>query len=242
MDLKILRDLPTLTRYLLLINIALFVLSYLVPDLNQSLALHYFESPLFQPHQVITHFFMHSGITHILFNMYALVIFGGVLEKQLGTQRFGILYFFSAVGAFMLHMGIIGLELKDVPLDVISQLQTEGADLIARNYNYTDQYLGSLNAKFNGAVVGASGAIMGLLLGFAMIFPNAELQLIFIPIPLKAKYFMPIYMVLELVLGVSDFQWDNVAHFAHLGGAIVGALFLFVWIRKGVVQVHRHLY
>lgn len=242
MDLKALRDLPTLTRYLLLINIALFVLSYLLPDLQQTLALHYFESTFFQPHQIITHFFMHSGFTHILFNMYALVIFGSVLERQLGTQRFGILYFFAAVGAFMLHMGIIWFELRDVPLDVLNQLQTEGAAAVAKGMNFKDEYLGGLNAKYNGAVVGASGAIMGLLLGFAMIFPNAELQLIFIPIPLKAKYFMPIYMILELVLGVGDFQWDNVAHFAHLGGAIVGAVFLYVWIKKGVVQVHRHLY
>lgn len=239
MDLKTLRELPILTKCLLLTNVVMFVLSFLFPALKQDLALHYFESSLFKPYQVITHFFMHAGIFHIMFNMYALVIFGGVLEKHLGRKRFSLLYFFSAVGAFMLHMSIISLELSNLSPDVLSAIQTQGAEILANGQNYTNENLGALNLKFHGSILGASGAIMGLLLGFAMMFPNVGLQLIFLPLPLKAKYFMPIYMGLELALGVGDFEWDNIGHFAHLGGAMVGGIFMFFWIKKGVVKSYK---
>lgn len=226
------KDLPEATKILLLINVAMFMLTGLLPELRQTLALHYFESPLFMPYQTVSHIFMHGSLTHLLFNMYALVMFGSILEKQLGTQRFCVLYFFSAIGAFLLHMGIIWFQLSDVPVDILNQIQTQGAEIIANGQNYVDEYLGSLNAKYNGAMVGASGAIMGLLISFAILFPNAELQLIFVPIPIKAKYFMPIYMLIELFLGVSNFQWDNIAHFAHLGGAIFGGLLMFYWLQR----------
>jgi membrane associated rhomboid family serine protease len=232
MNLEFLKNLPRVTLILLVINIVMFGLSSFAPYLTDTLALHYFESPLFKPHQLLTHIFMHGGLTHLLFNMYALVMFGGVLERQLGAQKFTILYFFSAIGAFVLHMGINYIQLMNVPVDIIQQLQTEGADVIANGQNYVDDYLGGLNAKYNGAMVGASGAIMGLLISFAIIYPNAELQMIFIPVPIKAKFFMPIYMVIELVLGVGNFQWDNIAHFAHLGGAIFGGILMFIWVRK----------
>lgn len=232
------KDLPLATKILLLINIALFILTGLLPELGQILALHYFESPLFAPYQTVSHIFMHGSLTHILFNMYALVMFGSILEKGLGVQKFCSLYFFSAIGAFLLHMGIIWLQLSDVPTDILTQIQTHGAEIIANGQNYTDEYLGSMNAKYNGAMVGASGAIMGLLISFAILFPNAELQLIFIPIPVKAKYFIPIYMLIELFLGVSNFQWDNIAHFAHLGGAIFGGLLMFFWIQKGEIKLN----
>ena len=236
---NILQSLPKATKTLLLINVVMFALTWLMPNIKETLALHYFGSPLFMPHQMLTHIFMHANLTHIMFNMYALVMFGGVLEKQLGTQKFCILYFFSAIGAFMLHLGIVHFQLMDVPMDVLNTLQTQGAEIIASGKNYTDPYLGGLNAQFNGAMVGASGAIMGLLIAFAIYFPNTELQLLFIPFPIKAKYFMPIYMLIELFLGVSNFQWDNIAHFAHLGGAIFGGLLMFYWLKKGELKLRR---
>lgn len=229
---NMLRNLPKVTKVLLLINIAMFILAALLPDLTQTLALHYFGSSLFMPHQTVSHIFMHSGLTHLAFNMYALVMFGSLLERQLGVKKFSILYFFSAIGAFLLHMGIIWYQMSDVPEDILAQLQGEGAEIIANGQNYIDAYLGNMNIKYNGAMVGASGAIMGLLISFAILYPNAELQLIFIPYPIKAKFFMPIYMFLELFLGVQNFQWDNVAHFAHLGGAIFGGLLMFYWIKR----------
>jgi len=237
-----LQYLPVVTKILLGLNIAVFILASIFPVLNQILALHYFESPLFVIHQTVSHIFMHSGIAHLLFNMYALVMFGSVIEKQLGTQKFCLLYFFSAIGAFFLHMGIIWWQLADVPVEVLSIIQTQGAEIIVNGQNYIDEFLGSTNIKYNGALVGASGAIMGLLVSFGILYPNTKLQLIFLPIPVKAKYFMPIIMLIELLLGVGDFQWDNIAHFAHLGGAITGALLLAFWIKKRDVVISRNQY
>jgi membrane associated rhomboid family serine protease len=223
------RNLPGVTKNLLLINVVMFVLAMAFPNVNGMLSLHYFESPLFEPYQIVTHFFMHASLGHIFFNMFALVMFGAQLEKIWGPQRFLFFYLFSAIGAFLLHMGVVWYELSDVPIDVIEFLKTEGAEVISGGQNYVDSYIGGLNAKFNGSMVGASGAIMGLLAAFAFIFPNTELMLIFLPIPIKAKYFVPFYMLVELFLGVNNFQWDNIAHFAHLGGALFGIILVLIW-------------
>lgn len=223
------RNLPGVTKNLLLLNVVMFVLSVAFPDVGNMLALHYFESPLFEPYQIVSHFFMHAGIGHIFFNMFALVMFGAQLEKIWGPQRFLFFYLFSAVGAFLLHMGVIWYELRDVSVNDLETLKTVGAEAILGGQNFIDPYLGGLNAKFNGAMVGASGAIMGLLAAFAFIFPNTELMLIFLPVPVKAKYFVPFYMLVELFLGVGNFQWDNVAHFAHLGGALFGIILVLIW-------------
>lgn len=223
------RNLPGVTKNLLLINVVMFVLSWAFPNVGGMLALHYFESPLFEPYQIVTHFFMHAGIGHIFFNMFALVMFGAQLEKVWGAQRFLFFYLFSAVGAFLLHMGVVWYELSDVPANVIELVKTQGAEIMSSGQNYVDPYYGGVNAKFNGAMLGASGAIMGLLAAFAFLFPNTELMLIFLPIPIKAKYFMPIYMLIELFLGVRAFEWDNIAHFAHLGGALFGIILVLIW-------------
>ncbi len=234
-----LNTLPKATKILLFINIGMFGLAYLMPQLNQLLALHYYESPLFMPHQLLSHLFMHGGLAHLAFNMYALVMFGSVIERTLGTKRFLLLYFFSAIGAFLLHMGIVSFELADVAADIIKTVSTDGAEAIANGKNYTDPYLGGINAKFNGAMVGASGAIMGLFAAFAFLYPNLQLQIIFIPYPIKAKYFMPIYMGIELFLGVTNFEWDNIAHFAHIGGAIFGLILMLIW-KNDLEQKHLH--
>lgn len=218
------KSLPKITKTLLIINIAFFVLALIVPKLNQLFALYYFESPLFNSFQILTHIFMHGGLTHLLFNMYALAIFGSSIEKKLESNQYLFLYFFSALGALLLHMAVIWFQLSDVPADIIAKMQTEGAELLAGGRNYSDLYLGGINSKINGAIVGASGAIMGVLAAFAYLFPNAELSLIFFPVPIKAKYFVPVYMAIELFLGVNNFQWDNIAHFAHIGGAIFGLI------------------
>lgn len=226
------KDLPTATKILLAINIGMFLIAAQFPNLNQLLALHYYESAFFMPHQLVSHIFMHGGLAHLAFNMYALVMFGSTIEKQIGVKRFLILYFFSAIGAFLLHMGVVSFELSNVAADVIKTVSTEGAEAIAKGQNYVDDYLGGVNAKFNGAMVGASGAIMGLFAAFAFLFPNIKLQLMFIPYPLKAKYFMLISMGIELFLGVKEFEWDNIAHFAHIGGAIFGLILMFLWKKE----------
>lgn len=223
-----LKELPKMTRMLLLLNIALFVLSWVYPSITEHLALHYFESSLFEPYQLLCHVFMHASLMHILFNMYALVTFGSVIEEQLGAPKFLVLYFLSAIGAFVLHMAITWYQLLDLPADVLQMLKTQGAEAMAIQKNFSDPYLGRLNVQFNGAMVGASGAIMGLFMSFVLLFPNSKLQIIFLPFSFKAKYFMPVYMLVELTLGISNFEWDNVAHFAHLGGALFGGLFLLI--------------
>jgi membrane associated rhomboid family serine protease len=225
------KSLPKITKTLLIINIAFFVLAFIVPRLNQLLALYYFESPFFNSFQILTHVFMHGGLTHLLFNMYALAVFGSTIEKKLKSNHYLFLYFISALGALLLHMAVIRFQLSDVPSDVIAKMQTEGAELLAGGRNYSDLYLGGINIKINGAIVGASGAIMGVLAAFAYLFPNTELSLIFFPVPIKAKYFVPVYMVIELILGVSNFQWDNIAHFAHIGGAIFGLLTIQIFFK-----------
>lgn len=223
------RNLPDVTKNLLLINVVMFVLSMAFPNVNGVLSLHYFESPLFEPYQIVTHFFMHASLGHIFFNMFALVMFGAQLEKVWGPKRFLFFYLFSAVGAFLLHMGVVWYQLSDVSVSDIELVRTQGAEAILEGKNFIDPYLGNLNIKFNGAMVGASGAIMGLLAAFAFLFPNTELMLIFLPVPIKAKYFMPIYMFIELFLGVRAFEWDNIAHFAHLGGALFGLILVLIW-------------
>lgn len=128
-------------------------------------------------------------------------------------------------------MVVIRFQLSDIPTDIITTMQTEGADLLASGRNYSDVYLGGINAKLNGAIAGASGAIMGVLAAYAYLYPNTKLGLIFIPVPIKAKYFVPVYMVIELFLGVKSFQWDNIAHFAHLGGGVFGLITILMFFK-----------
>ena len=234
-------NLPIVTKLLLIVNIILFGVKMLLPslDLDRLLALHYFENDLFQPHQLITHIFMHANLPHIFFNMYSLAIFGSALETKLGMKKYIILYFISAIGAFSLQTFITWHDFSAVSSDTLNLLKTEGTQIISEGKNYVDSYLANLNIQFNSPMEGASGAIMGILIGFAILYPNAKLQIFFIPISIKAKYFLPVYMIIELVLGVSNFEWDNIAHFAHLGGAIMGGLLLLFWIKTNQFNQER---
>lgn len=232
--------LTDVVKNLLIINILMFVGSNVLTsaeifDANRMLALYYPNSPLFQPYQIVTHFFMHGGFAHILFNMFALVMFGAPLEALWGAKKFLFFYFFSALGAVALSFGIHHFEyanfLSQLSAEQINTFETEGLDALMKGYNFVDAEMAALNVKYHSLIpmVGASGAIFGLLLAFGMKFPNVELMLIFLPIPIKARYFIPILMVFELTLGVANFSWDNIAHFAHLGGALFGFLLILYW-------------
>src|SRR5210317_650611 len=140
MNANFFKSLPKITKTILIINIVFFVLALLAPKLNQLLALYYFESPFFKPFQILTHVFMHGGLTHLLFNMYALVVFGSAVEKKLESNQYLFLYFFSALGAFLLHMAAVWFQLSDVPADIIAKIQTEGVELLANGRNYSDMY------------------------------------------------------------------------------------------------------
>ena len=175
-------------------------------------SLFYFKSPFFKPFQLVTHMFMHGGFAHILFNMYALFIFGSVLERVWGSQKFLFYYFVTGIGAALIHLGVMALQLRGYIADL------NAGDLLAR---------AQIQDILVTPTVGASGAIFGLLLAYGMLFPNNIMQLIFPPIALKAKWFVVAYGVIELMLGMSG--RGDIAHFAHLGGMIFGFFLILYW-------------
>jgi len=209
----------------------------LFPDYREMLALHNIGSDYFMPHQLITHIFMHGSFAHLLFNMFALAMFGSTLEKVWGGKKFLIVYFVSAAGALVLQL-LFNYYNYSSALAGYSAVEIEQILTIAAEGRYFPDTQGHLISAVNTVIyndvgmVGASGAIMGLLAAFAYLFPNTELMLIFLPIPVKAKYFIPFYMLVELFLGVNRFEWDNIAHFAHLGGAIAGFILVLIWNKK----------
>lgn len=231
---NLLRNIPEVTKNLLFINVLMYVGIQIFPQFSEMLSLHNIGSPLFKPHQLVTHIFMHGSLTHILFNMFALVMFGAQLEKVWGGKKFLIVYFVSALGALALQLGFnyynyysLVKDMDPATLDYFAQQ----AELIEYGREYPVALIEYFQYNYVG-MVGASGAIMGLLAAFAYLFPNTELMLIFLPIPIKAKYFIPFYMFVELFLGVNRFEWDNIAHFAHLGGAIAGFILVYFWNKK----------
>lgn len=223
------RNMPDVVKNLLIINLLMFlatmVFSSGTEDLRITLGLHYFDSPDFEPYQMVSHMFMHGNFTHLFFNMFALIMFGGQLERVWGPKRFLLFYFVTGLGAVALHLGVQAYELYDMFGSVSPK--SDALDLS----DYSAEQIRRAQEIYFIPTVGASGAIYGLLLGFAMLFPNTELMLIFLPIPIKAKYFVPFLMLGELYLGVNNFEWDNIAHFAHLGGALFGFILVMIWKR-----------
>jgi len=229
-------QLPDVIKNLLIINGLLFFAtisldSYGV-DLVKWLGLHQFQSPDFMPHQLVTHFFMHANFTHLLFNMFALWMFGKILENVWGGKRFLIYYMITALGAAALHLGVSQYEIislqNQLNTNDLTTLLENGRSILASNQNYSHPIMGKLNQLINTPTVGASGAVFGILLAFGMLFPNTLLYLYF-AIPVKAKYFVIVYGLLELYAGLSNNPADNVAHFAHLGGMLFGFILLKYW-------------
>jgi len=229
-------NLTPAVKNIIIINVLIYLACFVVPGLNDALTGYYFASPNFRPWQIVTHMFMHSqyDFTHIFFNMYALYLFGTALENYWGTKRFVIYYMTCGVGAFFLHMGVSYFEIQKM-IQVLSdreiyQVMVTGLE---EGKSYKVQMV-ELYSAINTGVVGASGAVFGVLLGFGMLFPNTELMLLFPPIPLKAKYFVMIYGAIEFFLAMRQTTGDNVAHYAHLGGMLFGYLLLKYWQKKGV--------
>ena len=211
---SILASLPPVVKNLLIINILMYAITALTGNwMYENFALFYFKSPFFKPYQLVTHMFMHGGFTHIFFNMYTLFIFGGVLERVWGSQKFLFYYFVTGIGAALLHLGVMYLQLRGYLADA------QAGDLMAT---------ANIRALLTTPTVGASGAIYGLLLAYGMLFPNNIMQLIFPPVALKAKWFVLIFGALELLLGLSG-RGGNVAHFAYLGGMIFGWFLILYW-------------
>ena len=201
-------NIPKVTRNLLLINIILFVATWISEDfMVRTFAMFYPASPLFRPWQVITHMFMHGGFFHLFFNMYSLWMFGSLIERQIGFKKFITFYFICGLGAAAMHTGVEWLS--------ASTMLAAGNNAEYTQLLYTP-------------VLGASGAIYGLLIGFAMIYPDARLTLIFPPITLGVKWWVGIFIAIELFTGITGTAM-GIAHFAHLGGALLGFLLMMFW-------------
>jgi len=224
---QLLKNMPDVVKNLLIINVIMFLATMLFQNreiyLMMELGLYYFDSPNFEPYQIVTSMFMHGGFSHLFFNMFALVMFGSQLEKLWGPKRFLIFYLVTGIGASIIHQSVQAYEVYRIA-ETIAATSSDVA--------FSALDVEKLRAVYSIPVLGASGAIFGLLLAFGMLFPNTELMLIFLPIPIKAKYFIPLLMVGELFMGVKGFEWDNIAHFAHLGGALFGFILITIWKRN----------
>lgn len=237
-------NIPQVTKNLLILNILFYIATLVMAnkgvDLISLLGAHYVISPIFKPFQLVTHFFMHStSIFHIFSNMFVLVMLGSFLERLWGPKRFFIFYVVSALGAFALYNGIGVyqiLELKQSLVDAGYDLATLDHALVNKldvAYDPVDLPLLQQYAdKMLTPMVGASGAVFGILAAFAYLFPNTEFMMLFFPFPIKAKYFVGGYVALEIYLGLNEIQGDNVAHFAHVGGAIAGIIMVLIWKRQ----------
>lgn len=225
-----LSSIPPVTRNLLIINaliwFAQFVLLKQGFDLSQYLGLHYFEAEHFRVYQLFTSMFLHDpkGIGHVFFNMFAVFMFGRVLESIWGSKRFLIYYLVSGIGAAVIQELSWVYDFREVIFNPAIQNIDLGTRIVARQ-----EFFNIIGA------IGASGAVFGILVAFGMIFPNVELMLIFPPIPIKAKWFVIGYGALELFLGFGNFSGDSVAHFAHLGGLFTGLIMLLYWKKKGTL-------
>lgn len=268
------RMLPPVVKNILIINGLLFLATIALAntfriDLADFLGLHYFGASKFYPFQVITYMFMHGGFTHLFFNMFAVWMFGNVLENVWGAKRFIIYYLVTGVGAAVVHyiimyyhdiapvLNIVNEYLANPSLDKFIALQSKGfftasADIL-NNYNAfvptynkliasdpaqalqaTTEFMQQYKMDFLNApnVIGASGAVFGILLAFGMMFPNSLIYIYF-AIPIKAKYFVMLYGAIELYAGITNSQ-SNVAHWAHLGGMVFGFFLILYWKKKNI--------
>ena len=222
------REIPVVTKNLIAINVLMFLALLAFErsgiDLNNLLGLHLFLAPDFRPYQLVTYMFMHGGFTHILFNMYAVWVFGSILERVWGSSRFLLFYIVTGVGAGLVQE-LVQYLYYSMNLAQYAQVNM-GGGLIVPMAEYLNLW----------TTVGASGAVYGILLAFAMTFPNEQLFLSPFPFPIKAKYFVMIFGALELFTGLSNNVGDNVAHFAHLGGMIFGIVLILYWRKKGKID------
>ena len=220
------RTISETIKALIIVNIIFFIgSSFLGEGAYKLFSLYYFEHPNFRFWQPLTHMFMHGGLMHILFNMYALWAFGSPLEMNWGTKKFLFFYFSAGFGAALIHT-----------LVNYYQIQEGMSALLNIGMNQSES-IESLYVSFNTPAVGASGAIYGVLVAFGMMYPNAELMLIFLPIPIKAKYFIPIIIAGDLFFGISGTA-TGIAHFAHIGGALFGFIMAYYW-KKNSFDSHR---
>ncbi|MFN2440507.1 MAG: rhomboid family intramembrane serine protease [Chitinophagaceae bacterium] len=211
---------PPIVKNLIIINVLVFIAQAIVPGLTSKIMMYPIQHPEFRPYQIATHMFAHAplpALFHILFNMFGLWMFGKILENVWGAKRFLFFYLACGVGAAFLHLAI----------QYFTWEQMEAA-YNAGNMAKAESYGSSL-----GPALGASGAIMGIFAAFAYLFPNTELFIMFIPFPIKAKWAVLGLAAIDLFGGVANVSGDNIAHFAHLGGAVTGFILVLIWNKTG---------
>jgi len=229
--------LPPVVKNIILINVLMLLADFTVRsvfgvELTMILGLYFPKSDQFMPLQIVTHMFMHGGIWHLFFNMYALYIFGQVLEQVWGPKRFFIYYMVCGLGAAFIHESVILYQyeriMNSISPDQLGLVLNEGSAYFREGKVFSDETMKSLQLLLNTPTVGASGAVFGILLAFGVLFPNTQLMLLFPPIPIRAKYFVLAYGAIELYLAVTQPN-ANIAHAAHLGGMLFGYILIRYW-------------
>lgn len=230
-------------KHLLIINVIMFIGTLAIGGgdaFYQWFALYFPQNPMFEVWQVLTHMFMHGNLMHILFNMFALWMFGTAVEQVFGWKKFVVFYLLSGFGAAIIQVAFLYFQFNSGLTTLIESgfSQTDIMSVLKEGkYNTAwvpvlgDSFQSFVSA-FNSTMVGASGAIMGVLVAFGMLFPESKLMLIFLPIPIKAKYFIPGIIALDLfsaISGNSMFSPSNTAYMAHVGGAFTGFLLMYFW-------------
>lgn len=244
------RNMTETVKQLIIINIIFFVGTFVVGDMAYKfLSLYYPENPDFKFWQPLSHMFMHGNVMHIFFNMFALFSFGTALEQMWGAKKFLFFYISCGLGAGLIHIisnyyffhsGLDTLVANGISSSEIQQVLSEGKFDSRWQEILSKSDFQSFIGAYMIPAVGASGAIYGILVAFAFLFPDAELALMFIPVPIKAKYFVPVIVGLDLFSGVTGFSvfGDGIAHFAHVGGALIGFLMMWYW-KKNQFQQNR---
>ncbi len=233
---------PPVVKNLLIINVLFFAAKYVFQntgvDLDRLLGAFYFDSQYFKIWQLVTYMFMHGDMMHIFFNMFALFMFGGVLEVRWGAKKFLQFYVITGLGAVALQMAVQAYEVYNITGSIYNNpiyLELVENRYIQGNINISgvlDAQKQTLMGIYGFPMVGASGAVFGLLVAFGMLYPNTQMYVMFIPVPIKAKFLIPVYILMELSLGVARIPGDSIAHYAHLGGALVGFIIVKLWNDK----------
>ena len=232
-------NIPPITRNIIIINIVVFILTYVLQTdlMYRYLAAFYPFSPFFHSWQIITHMFMHGSFMHILFNLMTLYSFGPVLEQVLGDKKYVLLYFVSGLGAFFLfnlwnfvEVEQIKSSLQNLGFDLNGYLNGENVSFKGNSEAVLEQQglVSKLQSIISVPMVGASGAIFGVIAAFATLYPDAKIMLMFIPVPVKVKYLMPVVIIVSIYLGISG-NAGGIAHLAHVGGAFVGFILAKIW-------------
>ena len=219
-------------KHLIIINVILFVAPQLLQlDFTNMLALHFPENEHFGFWQYITHMFMHASFSHILFNMYGLWAFGTPLEQMWGRKKFIFFYFSAGLGAGIIYTLVNYYQFNEALETLVNSgiSQNEILELMNPTKMYQNKDLQTMNQLYNTPAVGASGAVYGVLAAFGLYFKDAKLALIFLPIPVAAKYFIPVMIFGDLFFGMTKYSVGNIAHFAHIGGALIGFIIAYSW-------------